>query len=86
MYQNFFTHSSVCGHLGCFHVLAVVNSAAMNTEVQVSFSVMVFSGYVPSGGCGLLSKIRSLKLCHVSLNIGKQVTELAINFIVVFVL
>ena len=41
-------HSSIDGHLGCFHVLAVVRSAAVNTGVHVSFSVMVFSGYIPS--------------------------------------
>ena len=38
------------GHLGCFHVLATVNSAAMNTGVHVSFSFMFFSGYMPSSG------------------------------------
>ena len=48
IYQNFFIHSSVDGHLGCFHVLAIVNSAAVNTGAQVSFAVMVSSGYVPS--------------------------------------
>ena len=47
VYHIFFIHSSVDGHLGCFHVLAVVNSAAVNTEIQESFSVMVFSGYMP---------------------------------------
>ena len=47
---NFFIHSSVNGHLGCFHVLAVVNSVAMNTGVQVYSSAMVSSGYMPSSG------------------------------------
>ena len=50
MYHNFFIHSSVDGHLGCFHDLAIVNSAAMNTGVHVSFWIMVFSGYTPSSG------------------------------------
>ena len=45
-----FIHSSVVGHLGCFHVLATVNSAAMNTGVRVSFRVMVFSTYMPRSG------------------------------------
>ena len=46
----FFIWSSVDGHLGCFHVLAVVNSAAMNSGVHVSFQVTVFSGYMPRSG------------------------------------
>ena len=52
MYHNFFIHSSVSGHLGCFHVLVIVNSAAVNTEVhlQVSFAVMVSSEYMPRSG------------------------------------
>ena len=45
-----FVLSSVDGHLGCFHVLATVNSAAVNTGVHVSFSVMFFSGYMPGSG------------------------------------
>ena len=50
MYHGFFIHSSVDGHLNCFHVLAIVNSAAMNIEVHVSFSVVVSSGYIPKSG------------------------------------
>ena len=48
MYHNFFIYSSVNGSLGCFHVLAIVNNAAMNIEVHASVSVMVFSGCVPN--------------------------------------
>ena len=44
---NFFIDSSVNGHLGCFHVLAVVNSAAMNNGIHVCLPVLVSSGYVP---------------------------------------
>ena len=50
MCHSFLTHSSVDGYLGCFHDLAIVNSAGMNTGVHVSFSIMVSSGYMPRSG------------------------------------
>ena len=50
MYHNIFIHSSVYRHLGSFHVLAIVNSAAVNTGVHVSFSVLVSSGHMPMSG------------------------------------
>ena len=39
-------------YLGCFHVLAIVNSAAVNNGIHVSFSILVSSGYMPSGIAG----------------------------------
>ena len=46
IYHIFFIYASIDGHLGCFHVLATVNSAAMNIGVHVIFSIMVFSEYI----------------------------------------
>ena len=48
--HHIFIHSSTDGHLGCFYVQATINNAAMNIGVYVFFSIMVFSGYMPSSG------------------------------------
>ena len=50
MYLNFLIRSSANGNLGCFHVLAIVISAAVNTGVHMSLSVLVSSVCMPSSG------------------------------------
>ena len=49
MHHIFFISLSVDGHLDCFCVLAIVNGAAVNIWVHVSFWIVVFLGYMPSG-------------------------------------
>ena len=50
VHHIFFIHFSADGHFGCFHVLAIVNSAAMNNGVHVSFWIAVFFQYIPRSG------------------------------------
>ena len=57
MYHIFLIHSSADGHLGCSHVLAMINSAAMNTGVHVSLSDLVSLVCMPRSGIAGLSSL-----------------------------
>ena len=50
MYHSFHIYSSASGHLGVFHVPAIVNSTAMTIGVHVSLSILVSSVCMPSSG------------------------------------
>ena len=71
IYHTFFIHPSADGHLGCFYILAIVDSAALNTEVHVSFQtgVCIFLDVNPRKellGCVGLFLIGLFLICRES--------------------
>ena len=78
VHHNFFIHSSVDGHLGAFHILAIVSSAVMNNRIHVSLSILVSSGYIPNSwivgsyGSFIPSFLRNLHSGYINLHSHQQ--------------
>ena len=54
VYHIFFIHAFVDGHLGCFHILAILKNDAVNVGLNVPFQIIfifIFHKYIQEWNC-----------------------------------
>ena len=77
MYHSLFIHLYIDGHVGCFHVLATVNIAAMNTGVHVSFFQFFLRGICLE--VGLLGHMVVLLLVFKGISILSSIVTIPVD-------
>ena len=63
---DFIIHSSVDGHLDCFHFLAIMNNAVMNIPIRVFVRTFVFNSFAGSYGNSMFNSLRNCQIIFQS--------------------